>query len=144
MKRVYAAVAVERGARDFGIALDSRPLRTPRRARVRLPTQALADAVADEWRAQKDNIRAETMPLTRLANIAHDGATGDPDAAVARLARYAETDLLCYRAADPPALARRQSALWQPVVEWAAARYGARARCCSRSRWRNGGSTPPA
>src|SRR4029077_9585853 len=34
--------------------------------------------------------------------------------------------LLCYRAGEPESLVARQSALWQPLLDWAAERYGAR------------------
>lgn len=41
------------------------------------------------------------------------------------LARYAETDLLCYRADTPPVLVERQSREWQPWLDWAALSYDA-------------------
>ena len=44
---------------------------------------------------------------------------------VAEIAAYAGTDLVCYRAAHPPALAARQEATWQPLLDWAAGRYDA-------------------
>ncbi len=44
---------------------------------------------------------------------------------VAEIADYAGTDLVCYRADHPPALAARQQAVWQPLIDWAALRYDA-------------------
>jgi chaperone required for assembly of F1-ATPase len=44
---------------------------------------------------------------------------------VQQVAHYAGTDLVCYRAAHPPALAALQQAVWQPLIDWAVDRYGA-------------------
>ncbi len=125
MKRFYEEVSVVRGGSDFGIALDGRPLLTPRRRTLRFPSEALAEAVADEWRAQDDTVRLDAMPLWRLVAIARDSVAEDPGAVVDRVTGYAGTDLLCYRAASPQKLAWRQAALWQPILDWVAAHYGA-------------------
>jgi chaperone required for assembly of F1-ATPase len=65
------------------------------------------------------------MPLTRLAATAIDRTAERRGEIVAEVANYAGTDLVCYRAAHPPALAARQEALWQPLIDWAAGRYDA-------------------
>ncbi len=123
MKRFYADVTVTPG---LGIALDRRPVRTPAKVELKLPTIALADAVAEEWRQQDVEIKPHTMPLTGLSNAAIDHVMPDPEAFAAGLAVYAETDVLCYRANDPPPLCARQDALWNPVLAWAARRYAVR------------------
>ena len=92
-------------------------------ARV-LPTAALATAVAAEWTAQGDTTDPRTMPLTGLANAAIDRVLPDPPGFAAALTAYAETDLLCYRADGPAALAARQAAAWDPPLAWARSRYG--------------------
>jgi chaperone required for assembly of F1-ATPase len=120
MKRFYEAVSV---SAERGVLLDARPVRTPRKAVLTLPTQALAEAIAGEWRAQEEVIRPETMKLTGLANAAIDLITPDPTAFADDLAVYAESDLLCYRADDPPELVSRQETTWEPLLGWAQARY---------------------
>jgi chaperone required for assembly of F1-ATPase len=117
MKRFYKEVSV---SSDYGIALDGRPVKTPAKALLILPNTKLAEAVADEWRAQGDKIDPWKMPSTGLANAAIDKITPE---LVAGLAAYAESDLLCYRAAEPPALVARQDAEWNPVLDWARGRY---------------------
>ena len=65
------------------------------------------------------------MPLTRLAGTTIDRSVTQRDAVVHQIAHYAGTDLVCYRAAHPPALAALQQAVWQPLIDWAVERYGA-------------------
>ena len=116
MKRFWKDVDVV----EDGIRLDGRPVRTPARAELKLPTAKLAEAVAGEWRAQGEDIDPRTMPLTGLANAAIDRIT--PEFA-AGIAQYGETDLLCYRAAEPEPLVERQAAQWDPLLDWARKRY---------------------
>jgi chaperone required for assembly of F1-ATPase len=63
------------------------------------------------------------MPLTGLANAAIDRIAPDPATFAAGLARYAESDLLCYRADAPEDLIARQIAAWDPLLDWARQRY---------------------
>ncbi len=120
MKRFWKDVSIERRE----IRLDGRPVRTPGRAALALASDALAAAVADEWRAVGETIDPRAMPLTGLANAAIDRIAADPASFAAGLAKYGESDLLCYRAADPPELAARQAAAWNPPLDWAEGRYG--------------------
>jgi chaperone required for assembly of F1-ATPase len=120
MKRFYKIVG---SPPDGGILLDARPVRTPARALLTLPNPSLAEAVAEEWRTQGEEIDPRNMPLTGLANAAIDHVAPDPAAFAAPLARYAETDLLCYRAEGPPALVARQAAVWDPLLQWARQRF---------------------
>ncbi len=120
MKRFYKTVSV---TAECGILLDARPVRTPRKALLTLSTNALAEAVAEEWRAQEIEIKPETMRLSGLANAAIDLIAPDTKGYAAGLAVYAESDLLCYRADDPPDLVERQLAAWEPLLDWAQARY---------------------
>src|SRR5581483_5734801 len=101
-------------------------LRTPAKRELVVPNAALAAAIAEEWRAQGAEIRPRTMPLTRLAATALDRTAVQRDATLAETANYAGTDLVCYRADHPPELAARQHRAWQGLIDWAAARYGAR------------------
>lgn len=120
MKRFWRQVSVDD---DRVIRLDDRPVRTPGRTPLALPTQAAAEAVAAEWAAVADMVDPRAMPLTGLANAAIDRITPDPAHFAEGLARYGESDLLCYRADDPAELAARQAAAWDPVIAWARARY---------------------
>lgn len=126
MRRVYTSVAVEEGEGPVAVLLDGRPLRTPARLPLRLPTRPLALAVAEEWAAQGETIDPHGMPLTRLATTATDLMPARRADAVAEVAGYAATDLLCYRAASPADLAARQQARWQPWLDWANRTFGAR------------------
>jgi chaperone required for assembly of F1-ATPase len=125
MRRVYKRAAAGPAEGGWGIALDGRPLRTPAKHALVVPNAALAEAIAAEWNAQQDDIRPVTMPLTRLAATAIDHTSAQRDQVVAETAKYAETDLVCYRAEHPPALVARQQAGWQPLIDWAMLRYDA-------------------
>lgn len=123
MKRFWQEAAVRAGPDGFAVELDGRPLRTPGRAALAVPTEALAQAIADEWRAVDGDVDPRAMPLTGLANAAIDRVAPDPVAFAAGLARYGESDLLCYRADYPAPLVARQEALWDPPLDWARARF---------------------
>lgn len=119
MKRFWKTVTIVDGA----IELDGRPVRTPARAALTLPTPQLAEAVAEEWRSVGEELDPRAMPLTGLANAAIDQIAPDPAPFAADLARYGESDLLCYRAELPEPLVERQAAQWNPLLDWARTRY---------------------
>ena len=125
MKRVYREVRTRVAGEGWGVALDGKPMRTPAKNELIVPTEALASAIAAEWDAQQDEIRPATMPLTRLAATTIDRTAIQRDQIVAETANYAGTDLVCYRAEHPPALVARQQAVWQPLIDWAMRRYDA-------------------
>lgn len=105
--------------------LDDRPLATPAKAAQLLPTRALAEAVAAEWRAQGERIKPAEMALSQFVNTAIDRVAPDPAAVIEGLIAYAGTDLVCYRAEAPVELVERQHRLWQPLLDWLQARHGA-------------------
>lgn len=105
------------------IALDGKPVRTPGRVPLALPTPALAEAVAAEWRAVGETLDPRAMPLTGLANAAIDRIAPDTAAFAAGLAAYGASDLLYYRAELPEPLVTRQEEAWDPLLEWARGRY---------------------
>jgi len=123
MKRVYKIVATRAVGGSHAVTLDGKMMRTPGRRELLVPNAALAAAIAAEWDAQIDQIRPATMPLTRLAATAIDHTVDHRDKIAAETANYAGTDLVCYRAGHPPALAARQHAVWQPLVDWAVGRF---------------------
>ena len=120
MKRFWQEVGIGPGG---VVALDGRPVRTPGRTSLALPTLALAEAVAEEWRSVGETLDPRAMPLTGLANAAIDRIAPDPATFATGLARYAESDLVCYRADGPEPLVQRQSAAWQPPLDWVESRY---------------------
>jgi chaperone required for assembly of F1-ATPase len=124
VKRFWKAVAVARDDGGWGIALDGRPVRTPKRAPLAVASLALAEAVAAEWRDVGETIDPAYMPMTGLTNAAIDLAAPDLIAFSAPIAAYAESDLLCYRDARDAALQAEQAAAWNPLLAWAEARYG--------------------
>lgn len=123
-KRFWQDVAVVDTPGGCAIHLDGRPVMTPARAPLVVPTRALAERIADEWRAQQGKVRPETMPATRAANAAIDKVRGQFNEVVAIVSAYGETDLLCYRAEAPAELRARQDAAWDPLLAWSAERFG--------------------
>jgi chaperone required for assembly of F1-ATPase len=122
VKRFYTAVTIEPAA-GHAIRLDGRPVRTPAKAALALPTMALAESIADEWRSQGDKVDPRTMPLTGLANAAIDRVGPQHATFADSLAAYGETDLLCYRADSPAPLVARQARSWDALLDWARGRY---------------------
>lgn len=125
-RRFWKAAAVEPAGEGWQVTLDGRPVRTPGKLPLILPTRALADAIAAEWDAQSEAIDPNAMPLTRAANSAIEKVAPQFQAVADMLGDYGGTDLLSYRATHPPALAARQAAGWDPLLDWADATMGAR------------------
>lgn len=120
MKRFWRDVTVDPAC---GVRLDDKPLRTPGREPLVLPNAVLANAIAQEWRSVEGELDPRAMRLTGLANTAIDRILPHPARFAAGLAAYAESDLLCYRAEGPDDLVKRQTARWNPVLDWANRRY---------------------
>lgn len=125
-KRFWKAADVAGEDDRWRVVLDGREVRTPAKAELVLPTEAMARAIAVEWDAQAEEIDPRSMPVTRMANSVIDRVIPHHAEVADMLAAYAETDLLCHRADSPEALAARQADGWDPILEWAADRYGAR------------------
>ena len=128
MKRFWNDAAVVQADRGFGITLDGKPLKTPARVTLAVPTRALADAIAAEWNASAETIDPRAMPMTGLANAATDRAGGE---IATGLAKFGESDLTCYRAADPAPLVDRQTEAWDALLNWARRRYDVDFATCS-------------
>jgi chaperone required for assembly of F1-ATPase len=126
MKRFYQEVSVAADADGHRILLDGRAVHSPARQLLVMPSAALAEALAGEWRAQGETIERAAMGLTRLVSTALDRMPALRGAAIEEALGYAETDLLCYRAAEPVELAARQERSWQPWLDWLAKAQGAR------------------
>ncbi|MBW8707958.1 MAG: ATPase, partial [Alphaproteobacteria bacterium] len=121
----YKEVSVASGINGFCVLLDGKPVKTPGRRTLALPTQKLADAIAVEWQSQGGEIIAATMPLLRLANTVIDGVAINPGDVVIAILRFGENDLLCYRAHQPLELVARQKEGWDPLLDWVRQRHGA-------------------
>jgi chaperone required for assembly of F1-ATPase len=125
VKRFYKTAAAVPHDEGFTVALDGRPIRTPAKQPLTVPTEDLATAIAEEWLAQADEVDPHAMPMMRLANTAIDRVRPQREAVIIEIAGYGGSDLVCYHAADPEALVARQIEAWQPLIDWAADRYGA-------------------
>ncbi len=128
-KRIWTAAEAVPCAEGWTVALDGRPLRTPGRSVFHAPHRAVAEAAAAEWAAQGETVDPRSMPFTRALNTACDRVIPQIAAVRAEIAGYGASDLLCYRAPHPRALADRQAAAWDPWLSWAADRHGAPLRC---------------
>ncbi len=126
MKRFYKTVAVDSKEGGLAITLDGRPVRTPAKALLLVPGQALADVIAGEWEAQGEEVRPTEMPLTAIACTAIDLVARDRTAACDELLSFAEHELICYRAEAPEELVARQEQVWRPILDWLEATHGAR------------------
>ena len=123
MKRFYRTAAVAKHDAGYALTLDGRPVQTPANNPLAVPTAALAEAIRAEWQAQGDTIDPASLRFTRLANTAIDRVRTRRAEVIDEVTRYAETDLLCYRAPEPVELVERQHAGWQPLLDWLARRY---------------------
>lgn len=120
IKRFYKQAESAPADGGFGVRLDGKPIKTPAGHALVTRSPALAEAVAAEWNAQGDEVRPCDMPMTQLASTALDRIGPERAMIVDQLIKYAATDLLCYHAGFPPALAERQHTSWQPLLDWAA------------------------
>jgi chaperone required for assembly of F1-ATPase len=125
-KRFYESVSVFAQEAGFAVHLDGKPVRTPGKALLALPTEASAQLVAAEFAAQVKVIDPTTMPVLRLVNTALDGVAADPQAVLEDILRFAASDMLCYRADAPPGLVERQNEHWDPVLDWVQVAFSAR------------------
>ena len=117
-KVFWSEVSVAETGNNFTILLDGKPVKTPQKSDLEVPTRAFADAMANEWRALDNKIDPEKLPLTKLANASIDKIPDQLDGIISMLAEYATTDLLCYRAEKPEDLMKRQEEAWQPLLDW--------------------------
>jgi chaperone required for assembly of F1-ATPase len=123
VKRFWKRVEVAREEDGWAVRLDGRPVRTPARAALHVPSERLAQAIAEEWRGVGETVDPRAMPLTGIANAAIDRVAAVRQAFAGGLAHYAEADLACYRSEWPPELLRRQAEAWDRLLGWARRRY---------------------
>jgi chaperone required for assembly of F1-ATPase len=124
-RRFYEAATVREEPDGFVVLLDGRPVKTPARRALAAPRRPLAEAIAEEWRAQAEFIDPSGMPMTRLANTIIDGVAAAEGEVAAEIVKYLGSDLVCYRASTPQGLVERQAQHWDPVLAWARTALGA-------------------
>lgn len=124
LKRFWKLVSVEKVEGGFAVFLDGRTVMTPGKRVLAVPNRGMADRIASEWDAQTDKVDPISMPWTRSANTALDKVGEHRSEIEGHLIGYAGTDLLSYRAEGPEELAERQSAGWDPVLDWVARHFG--------------------
>lgn len=120
-RRFWTAAGVVPAEGGFTVALDDKPVRTPLKAMLVLPTEALAHEIVAEWQAVEGKVDPARMPFTRMANSAIDKVAPQIEAVAAMLAEYGGSDLICYRAERPAGLVAQQAERWDPLLAWAAA-----------------------
>lgn len=130
-KRFWTETHVVERDQGYGVALDGRPVRTPGKSFLIVPTRALADAIAAEWDAQDGTIDPVSMPTTRAANSAIEKVLPQQVEVADHLAEYGDSDLLCYRTDQSQELAQLQAEAWDPMLDWAATTFGARLTTCA-------------
>lgn len=123
MKRFWKEAWVTTEDGGWGIELDGKPLRTPARRPLVVPSEELARAIADEWNSAGETLDPRAMPLTGLANAASDRIGDDRERFAMDLAAYGESDLACYRAESPRELVARQQQAWDSLLAWARRRF---------------------
>ena len=123
-KRFYKQASVNADAAGFAIELDGRPIKTPAKVSLSVPTEQLAAAISAEWNAQGERLDLQGMTLTRLANVAIDRTPDTREELAEELSRYAATDVTCYLAEAPSDLQKRQDAAWKPWRDWAGIELG--------------------
>jgi chaperone required for assembly of F1-ATPase len=128
VKRFYREAETAAAEWGWTVRLDGRPLKTPRKRPLIVPTAALAELVAAEWAAQGETVEPDRMRVNRLATTTVDLMPERRSGAIEQVVEYVETDLVCYRAAYPDELAAAQARHWDPPLAWLARTHGIRLR----------------
>lgn len=117
-KKFWKAVTVAEVDGGYSVELDGRPVRTPAKRPLVVPTKKMAEQIAREWDAVESEINPEAMPVTKSANAAIDKVAQQFDEVAQMIADYGDSDLTCYRADSPRELVARQAQAWDPLLDW--------------------------
>ncbi|HTV32179.1 MAG TPA: ATP12 family protein [Methylocella sp.] len=128
-RRFYKEAEAREREGQFVLLLDGRLAKTPGGKPLALPSRAAAGALAAEWQAVDELIDPARMPLTRIVHSATDSVAHNLEATIAEIAKYAGSDLVCYRAGEPEALVLAQSRAWDPVLAFVGQKLGAHFLC---------------
>jgi chaperone required for assembly of F1-ATPase len=124
-ERTYKTVALARSGEGHAILLDGTPAKVASVV-IQVPTRALAEAIAEEWREQEKHLDPEPMRLTALGAAALNRVAAARGEVIEHVLGYGRNELLCYRALEPAELAARQKAHWDALLEWIHGRHGIR------------------
>ncbi len=108
----------------FALHRNGRYLMTPAGKAFAVPYPALAETIAEEWRAQGEKIVPASMPMTQMTATALDIVGPDRNKTIEGLLAYTSSELLCQRAEWPESLPLKQEEVWQPLLNWCAEKYG--------------------
>jgi chaperone required for assembly of F1-ATPase len=125
-KRFYKTATVDELDGMFHLLLDGKRAKTPAKNMLALDNQKAAQHLADEWSAQQEFIDPSNMHITRMVNAGIDHVGKVVSEVQSEIAKYATTELLCYRAAQPEKLVDRQNKQWNPLLDWANEAFDAR------------------
>lgn len=123
MKRFWKEAAAREVSGGWQVMLDGRGVKTAAGRPQVVASAALAEALAQEWAAQGEEIDPARFVLRDMADHALDVIAPDRAATVADLLRYAETDTLSYRGEPGDPVLARQLEVWEPLLAAAEARY---------------------
>lgn len=126
MKRFYTLVTTHKTDHGYAVHLDGKPVKTAKKFLLIAPNEALANEIMTEWASQEDAIKPDTMPLTALLNTKIDRVSAERESMTAQVMKYLNTDLVCYRAAEPPRMKQAQENAWNPALDWFETRYKTR------------------
>jgi len=124
-KRFYKTVSVELRDGLYAVLLDGRGVKTPARQALAVPSKALAELAADEFRLQEKVINPALMPITRLGNTVIDAIAADMQPVQEDILRYLACDMVFYRAEYPEGLVKLQAESWDKALDWAWREMGA-------------------
>ncbi|BDI60388.1 ATP12 family chaperone protein [Qipengyuania nanhaisediminis] len=121
MKRFYKTVDIAEvsgpdGATGWQITLDGRAIKTVGGRAQRVPSRALAKAMASEWDRQGDKLDPSLFVLRDMADYAIDVVAEAREETADKVLRFGETDTLLYRADPDEPLFARQQEVWEPLV----------------------------
>lgn len=126
MKRFWKQVSYVEADDGWRVLLDGRAIKTVGgRAQV-VPSARLAQAMAEEWAGQGEEVDNAAFVFRDMADFALDVIGTAREAQIEDLVGYAETDTLCYRADPGEALTQRQDEVWEPILRAAENRYDIR------------------
>ena len=123
MKRFYKEVSVAEGDDGWRVLLDGRAIKTVAGRPQVLPTRALAEALAEEWADQGEELDPKGFVLRDMADYALDVVPQERADVIRSLVAFAGTDTLCYRAEPDEPLRERQEEMWEPLLHAAEQRW---------------------
>lgn len=123
MKRFYHETGVAEGGTGFQVTLDGRAVKTQGGNPQILPNRAMAQAMAEEWAMQGQEMDPAGFILRDFADYAIDIVADNRAQTMTEILPYGETDTLCYRAMPDDDLFQHQQERWEPFLTAFEARH---------------------